>query len=148
MSPYKHVLIASDLSPESLEICRKAKVMADLLSAKLSIAHVVEPPPLLYGGGEFVIPMDLDVEQSLEVDAQQSLDKSSTLLGIPKNEQWVVIGNKREEIIKMVADHAIDLIVMGAHDRHGLASLFATTTDSIIHAMPCDVLVVHIHNPE
>lgn len=144
MYQYKHLLIASDLAPESIEVCRKAKKLADSLEAKLSIAHVVEPPPLLYGGGEFVIPMDVDIEASLAEDAKASLTQQSQFMAIPKSEQWVVIGNLREEIIKMVNDHAIDLIVVGGHDRHGLSLLLPSTTDTLVHALPCDIWVIKI----
>jgi universal stress protein A len=148
MKKYQHLLIASDITPDSLEICRRAKKMADALDAKLSILHVVEPAPLLYGGGEFVIPMDMDIENSLAQEAQSSLNKVSQLLDIPKREQWVVIGNKREEIIKMIQEHHIDLLVVGGHDRHGLALLLPTTTDTVVHAMPCDILIVRIDSAE
>ena len=144
MNQYKHLLIASDLTPESLDVCRKAKQMADSLKANLSIAHVVTPSPLLYGGGEFVIPMDMDIENTLAEEAKTTLTQQSQCVGIPKNEQWVVVGNIREEIINMVEKHNIDLIVIGGHNRHGLASLLPSTTDTVIHAIPCDVWVIKI----
>jgi universal stress protein A len=146
MKKYQHVLIASDITQDNIEVCHRAKKIAESLGAKLSIVHVVEPSPLLYGGGEFVIPMDMDIEQSLAQEAKASLDKISRLLDIPKHEQWVVIGNKREEIVKMIKDHNVDLLVIGGHDRHGLALLFSTTTDSIVHALPCDILIVRIES--
>ncbi|NNM58471.1 MAG: universal stress protein [Legionellales bacterium] len=145
MSQYKHILIASDLTPESVELCHKAKEMADLLQAKLSVLHVVTPSPLLYGGGEFVIPMNLDIENSLAEEAKTSLVAQSKYLDISRNEQWVVVGNIREEMIDMVKKRAIDLIVVGGHDRHGLALLLPSTTDTLIHAIPCDIWVVKIH---
>ncbi|MFN7095947.1 MAG: universal stress protein [Gammaproteobacteria bacterium] len=146
MYQYKHLLIASDLTPESVEVCRQAKHLADTLQAKLSIVHVVEPPPLLYGGGEFVIPMDVDIEASLADDAKTSLNQQSQFIGIPKSEQWVVIGNLREEIVQIVHEHAIDLIVVGGHDRHGLSLLLPSTTDTLVHALPCDIWVIKIED--
>lgn len=144
MQQYKHLLIASDLTSESVEVCKKAKKLADLLQIKLSIAHIVEPPALLYGGGEFVIPMDVNIEASLAEEAKVSLAKQSKIIGIVPKEQLVVIGNIREEILTIVKEHKIDLIVVGGHNRHGLSWLLSSTTDTLVHALPCDIWVIKI----
>jgi universal stress protein A len=38
----------------------------------------------------------------------------------------------------------VDLLVVGARERHGLALFQGRTADMLIHNAPCDVLVVHI----
>lgn len=144
MTIYKHILITSDLTKSSLTVCHKTKLLCEAIGAKLSIVHIVEPPPLLYGGGEFVIPLDIDMESSLAEEAKSSLIKQSELLNIPKNEQWVVIGNIREEVLKITKEHAIDLIVVGGHDRHGLGLLLSSTTDAFVHALPCDIWIIKV----
>lgn len=144
MDNYHHLLIASDLSPASITLCYRAKLLAEKTQADLSIIHIVTPPPLFYGGGEFVIPMDTDMEDTLTEEARHSLQMQSDHIGIPKQEQWIIIGNLREEVIKLVAEKQIDLIVMGAHNRHGLSLLLPSTTDSLVHALPCDMWLVKI----
>jgi universal stress protein A len=38
----------------------------------------------------------------------------------------------------------IDLIVVGSHGRHGLALIFGSTSNSVLHGASCDVLAVRI----
>lgn len=144
MEQYKHLLIASDLSEDSLSVGKKALALAEKNKAKLSIIHIVSPPPLFYGGGEFVIPMDVDIEETLSQEAQNNLEKQSKQLGIPKREQWVMMGHLSDELSDIVKKKKIDLIVMGAHNRHGLSLLLPSATDSVVHALPCDIWLVKI----
>ena len=148
MAGYKHILITSDLSPASLILGHKAQDLAQLYGAKLSILHVIEFSPLLYGSGEFAIPVDLDLEAQLEKEAKEHIAQIATELNLDNKSQWVLIGNKREEIVKLSKEIAIDLIVVGAHDKHGLSLLFSSTADSILHALPCDILAIRIENKE
>ena len=38
----------------------------------------------------------------------------------------------------------MDLIVIGARERHGLSILVNLTEDTVLHAAPCDVLAVRL----
>jgi universal stress protein A len=44
----------------------------------------------------------------------------------------------------MAKDQDIDLIVVGSHGRHGLALIFGSTSNSVLHGATCDVLAVRI----
>lgn len=144
MSEYTNILIASDLSENSVILCRKAQTLAAKLNAKLSIIHVVEHVPMLYPGGEFVLPLNFEMEENLAKEAKENIAEQAKHHNIDKSNQWVVFGDKGDEIVKFVNDHNIDLIVIGAHDKHGLHVLFGSTTDSVVHALPCDVLAIKV----
>ncbi len=144
MLGYKHILIASDLSEGSVILCQRAQALAERLGAKLSILHVVEHVPMLYPGGEFVLPLNFEMEENLAKEARQNLEAQAEHHHINKENQWVIFGDKGDEIVKFATEHHVDLVVVGAQDRHGLRLLLSSTTDSIVHALPCDVLAVKV----
>lgn len=144
MTIYNTILFASDLSPESLHMGKKARAIANDNNATLSITHVMDYGPLIYGGGEFAIPLDTTLEKTLEKQAQLSLSKQGEELAIPEAQQWILIGDTKNEIIQLAQTIHADLIVIGAHDRHGFALLLGSTANSIIHSLPCDVLTIRV----
>lgn len=148
MAIYHHILFASDLSPESLPIGKKARAIANDNDATLSITHVMDYAPLMYGGGEFAIPLDVTLEETLEKQAKLSLNKQGEELDIPEEQQWTRMGNTKNEIIQLAQTIQVDLIVIGAHDRHGFALLLGSTANSIIHTLPCDVLTIRVSDSE
>lgn len=141
---YRHILVASDLTTQSELLAEKAKELADKLGARLSIVHVVEHSPMVYGSGEFAIPLDLEVEEQLEVEAKASLGRQCKKMDIKKADQWLLTGSRKEEIVQLVDKISADLILVGAHDKHGFGWLLGSTADSILHALPCDVLATKV----
>jgi len=77
------------------------------------------------------------------VNSYEQLAKQANRFGIAAEDQWLLVGSTKKEIIDLAEKLNIDLIIVGAHDHHGLAMLFSSTANSIIHAMPCDVLAIH-----
>lgn len=148
MAIYNHILFASDLTKESLSIGKKARAIADDNSATLSITHVVDYAPLIYGGGEFAIPLDVTLEETLEKQATLSLKKQGEALAIPEEQQWTRMGNAKNEIIQLAQHIQADLIVIGAYDRYGFALLLGSTANAIIQTLPCDVLTVRVGENE
>jgi universal stress protein A len=56
----------------------------------------------------------------------------------------VEAGNRKTEILRVAKEEAVDLIVLGSRERHGLAILVNFTEDTVLHAAHCDVLAVRI----
>ncbi|HEU5398021.1 MAG TPA: universal stress protein, partial [Gammaproteobacteria bacterium] len=54
-------------------------------------------------------------------------------------------GSIKAELLRVVTEERIDLIVLGSHERHGLALLLGSTEKSILHKAACDVLAVRLH---
>lgn len=144
MNSYRHILLTSDLSPESNEIGLKARRIANASNATLSIAHVINYSPLTNGGGEFAIPLDVSLEESLEQQAKAALAKQGEVLNIPEAQQWILVGNTAAEIVQLVQQIEADLIVIGAHDRQGFSLFLGSTANSIIQTLPCDVLTIRL----
>lgn len=144
MGLYKHVLVASNLSEDSKRVADRAKLIADTAKAKLSIIHIVEFNPMMYGGGEFAIPLDGDIEESIHKHAKQGLEAEGVRLNIPAANQLLQTGVTVEHLVETVEKQNIDLLVLGHHEHRWLAAMLGSTSNSILHLMPCDVIAVHL----
>lgn len=141
---YQHILLTTDLSELSSGVANKAVQLAEALNTKLSIIHVVESNPTLYGLGEFALPIDLELEEILYKKAQENLEKEANRLNIPNQRRLLISGIKIDEIIEVTKQQQVDLILVGAHDKHGIELLFSSTADKLLHALPCDVTAIKI----
>jgi len=141
---YKHVLLTTDLTPDSEVVAQKAAEIAKLYNAKLSIFHAVQEPRMFYGGGEFAVPVDLGLEEDIEQAARRELNKQAEKFEIGPADRWLEIGLTKESILNIVQQLNIDLLVIGNHEAQGLAFLFGSVTDAIMHKISCDVLAVRL----
>ena len=142
MSIYKHLLVGLDLSPESQQVVDRVKLLFADSDIKISICHILEPLAFTYGGD---IPVDLsDVQIQLENQAQDRLAGIAEQLNVAEENQYVVLGQPAKEMHRIAAEDEVDLIVVGSHGRHGLALIFGSTSNSVLHGANCDVLAVRI----
>ena len=142
MSVYKHILIGLDLSPESQQVIERVKFLFADSDTKISICHVLEPLAFTYGGD---IPVDLsDVQAQLQQQATGRLEALSAQINVSKEDQHIILGHPAQEMHNMAKENDIDLIVVGSHGRHGLALIFGSTSNSVLHGATCDVLAVRI----
>ncbi len=143
MLNYKNILIATDLSKSADLLAKRAKDITNGSDAAISVIHVMEHSPVAYGG-EFSIPIDVNLEQSLEENALKSLQTfvehhqlTDAKLHLEKGSVKLAVTEKASEI------HA-DLIIVGTHGHHGIDILLGSRANAILHVAPCDVLVVRI----
>lgn len=144
MRDYKHVLLATDLSEESEVVASRALQIAKQADAKFSIAHIIEPTPMMYGGGEFAIPLDVGLEDTLQQTIQHKLTDQANRLGVSTEHQYTRSGSTKEALIELVNELGVDLLVVGSHDQKGLALLMGSTANALLHVMPCDILAVRV----
>ena len=142
MATYSHLLIGLDLSPESQQVVDRVKQLFADRDVKISICHILEPLAFTYGGD---IPVDLsDVQVQLEDQARTRLAALAKQLAIAEEDQHIVLGQPANEMRRMAKEEDVDLIIVGSHGRHGLALIFGSTSNSVLHGAPCDVLAVRI----
>lgn len=142
MATYTHLLIGLDLSPESQQVVDRVKQLFADRDVKISICHILEPLAFTYGGD---IPVDLsDVQVQLEDQARTRLAALAEQLAIAEEDQHIVLGQPANEMRRMAKEKDVDLIIVGSHGRHGLALIFGSTSNSVLHGAPCDVLAVRI----
>lgn len=144
MKRYQNILVATNLDNESRIVADKAKIIADQSGAKLNLVHVVSYTPFLYGAGEFAVPLEGDIEESVQKEAQEALTNESKRLGIESTNQWLEKGDAAEGLVTLANKLKIDLLILGSHEHHGLGYLFGSVSNAIFHAMPCDILAIRI----
>ena len=140
---YKHILLATDLTSDNESIGAKALDVARRYKAKLSIFHA-QNIPVTYGGGEFMPSLEIELEANLEKDVSMVLAKQAEELGIAEQDRWLIVGSTKDALLKLIDELKVDLLVIGSRDAHGLNLLFGSTTDRILHKVPCDVLAVRL----
>lgn len=142
MSYYHRILVGLDLSAESQQVIDHVKALFEGKDTKISLVHVQEPLSFAYGGD---IPMDLsEIQTQLESQAIHRLQEFSSQLSGLEVAVHVIIGQPANEMHRFARENNIDLIVVGTHGRHGLALIFGSTANGVLHGATCDVLAVRI----
>ena len=143
MTEYKTILAVVDLSEDSTLVVQRAKAIASLSGARLTLLHVVEYVPV-EPMGEALLPT-VQIEEELVARARSRIASLAAELGLSASEQLIETGAIKTEIVRTAQRVHADLIVMGSRERHGLAILVNLTEDTVLHAAPCDVLAVRLH---
>lgn len=139
---YKKIMLAVDLTEESNAVAAKATALAAINGSDMHIVHVIEPLSLAYGGD---VPMDLSsVQEQIQDQAKSHLRDFGTRLNIDAEHQHLIFGRPESEIHRIAEEQGADLIVVGSHGRHGLALLFGSTANGVLHGASCDVLAVRV----
>ena len=145
MKAYQKILLPIDFSRHSDSAGLRACELARFYQAHLTLLHVVEYYPEDIPV-ETVRPENLDAGVYLEKRAQESLDKLIAKLGYPDSSAAVILSSHgaKHEISAYAKSQDTDLIVIGSHGRHGLASLLGSTAEGVLHRVDCDVLAVSL----
>src|SRR5512139_2151686 len=143
MREYKKILACLDLTDGSEKIAERAKDLAGRCGAQIILLHVVEYVPV-EPMGEALLPA-VQIEGELAERARARIAELAARLGLAEREQLVHTGNIKTEVVRVAQTRAIDLIVIGSRERHGVSILFNFTEDTVLHAAPCDVLAVRLH---
>ncbi len=139
---YQNILLAVDLSDDSIQVANRAKAVAEATGARLSLLHVVEYVPV-EPMGETLMPA-VQIEEELVQRAKERLEQLALRAGIEAAPRRVAAGNIKAEIVRAAAEQKCDLIVLGSHERHGPSILVNLTEDTVMHAASCDVLAVRL----
>jgi universal stress protein A len=141
MAAYQKLLVLLDLSDDSDKVAIAARKLASD-PASIVILHVVEFIPV-EPMGESLMPT-VQIEGELMKRSHERLLKLAAGLGIGSAKLRVEAGNTKAEILRVAGEEKPDLIVLGSHERHGLAILINLTEDTVLHAAHCDVLAVRL----
>jgi universal stress protein A len=142
MAGYKKLLVLLDLSEDSEQVAIAARNMAAHSNASMVVLHVVEFVPV-EPLGESLMPT-AQIEDELIGRSRGQLASLITRLGLGNATGRVEAGNTKSEILRVAEEEEVDLIVLGSHERHGLAILVNFTEDTVLHAAHCDVLAVRL----
>lgn len=145
MLHYKHILVATCLTPAADAVLQKAKELAEQSGAKLSLVHVLEQTAAAYGG-EFSTTIDVEYEQRLEKELKHALHNQGQTFGIADKNQYFLTGAIKHAVVDLADDIDCDLIMVGSHSHHGLEVLLGSKANAILHIAKCDVLAVRVRN--
>jgi nucleotide-binding universal stress UspA family protein len=144
---FSHILLPTDFTSASVTALAYARAFARDYGSKIFVTHAVTPNPPVFIPME-PVPIDMDAEWS---DAQTALTqflgqeslKDTVHEGIlERGDLWNVVDD-------VVHRHAIDLIVLGSHGKHGLKKLvLGSGAEQIFRQASCPVLTVGPKVPE
>ena len=101
-------------------------------------------PPIDFTGEPLLVNNWVVDEEAMLEHARKSLQDLSKKHNLKDAELAVRIGTPKHEISTFVKDQQCDLVIVGSHGRHGLSLLLGSTANSVLHAMPCDILTIKI----
>jgi len=142
MAPYRHILVAVDLSPEAEQVAARACELAEGSDTRLTLAHVVEPV-IADAGYDFIPAIPQDVENELLARAREFVAALAEHCERTVATR-VELGSVKGELLRLAAEEGVDLLVIGTHGRHGMSLLLGSTANAVLHGTPCDVLAVRI----
>ena len=143
MEPYKHILVALDLSNEAHQVADRGRDLAAQYDAKLSLIHVVEPV-IVDNSYDLMTSLPAELDSTLLERARSFLGNIADQLHLGEVEKIVALGSTRAEIFGVAKSQGVDLIVVGTHGRHGVGLLLGSTANAILHGTPCDVHAIRI----
>ena len=148
---YQHVLLVTDLLSDADKVALKAKrILAGSPESRLSVLHIVKDDMVRFGY-ELVpassLSGDVDNEKWQEARAKLAQFLARNGLEAINSEVTAAISNSKG-IINYCREKDVDLLIIGRHERHGIAAwLVGATADSILPNVPCDSLVVKLDQP-
>ena len=145
MADYKNILVAVDFSDAVDIVIKKAVDVVQRNHAQMHLLHVVEYLPPMDIGYEPVVITNWALDSDVLVKhATENLQKLCDKHHLADVKTAVVVGAAKYEICNYARENNCDLIIMGAHGRHGIRLLLGSTANGVLHEMPCDVMAVKI----
>lgn len=145
---YQHILLVTDLMSDADIVAQKAKrIVENRPNSKLSVLHIVKDT--MVGFGYELVPASslydqIDDERCQEARAKLAQFLERNELQAVNSEVTTAISSS-EGIVNYCHKHEVDLLVIGRHNRHGIAAwLSGATADNILPNVPCDSLVVRL----
>ena len=145
MTPFKRILVATDLSPVSLPAIEESILMAKEYGAELIVAHVYRGPNVIEAQSiasavydEWDRTLRNEVEKKLLPIVEEAVKEGVAARPL------IIDGFPPAAIARAAKDNGADLVVMGTHGRKGVARLFmGSVAAQLIATAPCPVLTVH-----
>ena len=142
MSLFKRILVAVDISPETLAVLKKVAVVVAENKAQLCVMHVASSPSSAYS--QWAIHETPVSENEIKVKLEEKLDELLAQADLAEQTIEVFFGRPTDHILDRAESFNAQLIVMGRHSRCGVRALLGSTASAIINRAQCDVLALHV----
>ena len=138
----RSILVPVDFSENASEAVKAASELATQMGARITLIHVIEPPPLM--SGYEALPYKVSDKQ-LEMTAKTELEALAVRFVNPAVEtKWVLRkGKAHHEIVEAARELKADLLVISTHGHTGLKhTLLGSTAERVVRHARCPVLVL------
>lgn len=144
----KTILVPVDLSAATTRVCDAACELARLMSARLVLLHVLQPPPVMLADYyAFDSGVMAEAVAAGEKFAERRMKALTRLLSRRQVEVETrqVAGQPVSVILAQAAATQADYVVLGSHGHGAVFDLLVgSTTHGILRKSPCPVLVVPV----
>ncbi|MEJ2362823.1 MAG: universal stress protein [Gammaproteobacteria bacterium] len=143
MRIYNHIVCATDFSSCGEFACHRAVDLASQFDSLLTFLNVVENFPE-DRSNEFIAPEHIDPAIYRDTDAHKDLAELAGRFDYKDIKQQVLFSMDPawHDIVHYAKQINADLIVLGSHGKHGIASPLGSTASGVVTHAPCDVLAV------
>jgi nucleotide-binding universal stress UspA family protein len=146
MLTIKNVLVATDFSACSQTALTYGRALARQFGAYLHVLHAVEPSMSDGTNAIGYVGLIPELQTALEDAERARLEDLVT----PDDRRTLhatvslqTLDTPAHAVVEYARTHAIDLIVIGTHGRHGLAHVvMGSVAEKVIRTAPCPVLTV------
>jgi nucleotide-binding universal stress UspA family protein len=145
MTAFKHVLVPTDFSEPASRALALALDMVAGSGAKLTLFHASWLPPEAFSAyGTHAEGIDWradDVARAARKTLEQALSRARERY--PETASAVAFGDPWHAILDAIAEHGVDLVVMGTHGRRGLShAILGSVAEKVVRLSPVPVLTV------
>jgi nucleotide-binding universal stress UspA family protein len=139
----KKILVPTDFSDTSKKAVQYALRFAEQFGCDIALLYVVEPATPMIGAPLGVEPYTDKDEFSMAEKDLAALAAESHINNEHSVSSFVRIGHAPNEITKAARDFDVDLIIIATHGYTSWRHLcMGSTTERVVRAAPCPVLVV------
>lgn len=139
----KKILVPTDFSDTSTKAVQYALRFAEQFGCDIALLYVVEPATPMIGAPLGVEPYTDKDEFSMAEKDLAALAAESHINNAHSVSSFVRIGHAPNEITKAARDFDVDLIIIATHGYTSWRHLcMGSTTERVVRAAPCPVLVV------
>jgi nucleotide-binding universal stress UspA family protein len=142
----KKILVPTDFSDCARRAEETAMTLGRALGAELLLLHVSVETPLYNEGMRGLVDPRKVYEAQREWAATTLAARAAEIRGAGVSAHGIVrSGVPVDEILRVAAEQASDLIVVGTHGRGGLSRFFlGSVADRIVRLAPCAVMTVRL----
>ncbi|SEA67825.1 universal stress protein A [Thiothrix caldifontis] len=148
MYRYQHLLAPIDFSNSSINVVQRARELAEMYDARLTLLHVLEDVPLgIEPFGESTsLMLNEELRNQQRENAEKQMQSLIQQLNLPLSvEPAIKEGFATDTILEFAQHKNIDLIVIAHSGKKGFLGFLGSTANAVVKATQCDVLVMRDH---
>jgi universal stress protein A len=140
MTPYHHLLFATDLSEINEKMRDKIFALASLFKARLTVVHVVTSFSALSRNYSLTVGL----KEEMEGVARLALKEFCEPLQVPLSDQIIKTGHPVHAVVDTIKEKGIDLLLVGRNGESGFAHLLGSVSHRLLHFAPCELLLIDV----